>query len=94
MTAHTNPTAAKESLAARILAGDIPSADYPLYSDQAWTNAADMALDCEDESELEWMLDNQRQHDADNRLEALDAWFGRGAHNCHMIERAMMEAAS
>ena len=79
------------SLAERILAGDMPQADYPIWTAQQWRDEAQMALDCEDEDELYSMLAMQREEDAKRNRSAIDAYFGRGAHNRHMIERAQME---
>ena len=72
------------SLTDRILAGQIP--EGTIYNDSDWTEAARMALDCEDESELRWMLEQRPLRDEYGEA-------ARERHNRWMIERAMGEAA-
>jgi hypothetical protein len=77
-------TAQTLTLTDRILAGQTP--EGTTYSDSEWTEAARMALDCEDESELRWMLEQRPLMDE----------YGEAARERHsrwMIERAMGEAA-
>lgn len=50
-------------LAARILAGEIPPADWPVFTAEEWRAEAQGARDTGDYSELLWMLDHEAECD-------------------------------
>ncbi|GEM_PF-4938173 len=66
------------SLARSILAGDLPKADYPIFTRQQWMDEAQGALDTGDTTELRWMIDQQDEADREEHRLAVLAY--RGVH--------------
>lgn len=67
MTAPTNLRGI--ALANAILAGDLPLADYPLFTARDWHWAAQGAIDANDYAELLAMRDEQDEHDREETRE-------------------------
>lgn len=60
------------TLARRIMADDwslLPKVNHEHFSKDEWRNAAEYALECDDDSELEWMLSFEADH---------SRWIDRG----------------
>ena len=82
MTAPANLTRAH-----RILAGDLPKADYPIFTRQQCMDESQGALATGDTTELRWMIDQQEEADREEHRLAVLAYRG-----VHPRRRSWMEA--
>ena len=60
---HTAVAFRDATMAERILAGEIPCADWPVFTADQWRDEAQAVLDTGDDSELRWMIDHQEEAD-------------------------------
>lgn len=86
MNTQTQITADRDSdliaLAHSLLAGgEWPKhllVEYPTYSDEEWDAAFQAAIDCEDVSELKYMIATEAENDREERMEYRRDCMNRG----------------
>lgn len=76
------------ALANDILSGNLPKVDHELFTDSEWKHAAQMAVDCDDYSELLAMYDEEQQHSLEEEAERRAEYSGRSP-----MRRSWMECA-
>lgn len=58
-----------------ILSGDLPKADYPLFTRQRWIDEAQAAIDTGDDAELREMIERQDAFDSQHHAAAMRAYY-------------------
>lgn len=74
---HTARMFRNPTLAESILAGDIPHADWPIFTAQEWEREAQSAIDWDDDTDLLAMIAEQEQADLEEEAARRAEYSGK-----------------